>query len=265
MIENILALGAGTMGSQPAFYYAMHGSNVTQFDISEDALAACKQHHRSYVEGFRAAFPDFSDEDIEAGLARISYSSDLASAATDVDFVTESVPEILEIKQQVYADLNRYCPPHTIFTTNTSTLLPSTMAETTGRPDRFLALHYALRMWDAPLAEVMKHPGTDDAVFQEVVEFVESCKLVPIKLEIEQPGYIINSLLVPWLFSALSLVVNGISTYQDVDRTWMISGLGMHIGPIGVIDMVGFEVARNVHRLKAAAEPAPTPTSANRT
>ena len=54
MIENILALGAGTMGSQPAFYYAMHGFNVTQFDISEDALAACKQHHRSYVEGFSA-------------------------------------------------------------------------------------------------------------------------------------------------------------------------------------------------------------------
>jgi 3-hydroxybutyryl-CoA dehydrogenase len=133
MIKNVLALGAGAMGSQPGFYYAMAGFNVTQFDISEEALAACKAYHRGYVEGFRAAFPAFTDEDIDAGLARISYSADLESAATDIDFVTESVPEVLEIKQQVYADLNRYCPEHTIFATNTSTMPPSAIAPSTGR------------------------------------------------------------------------------------------------------------------------------------
>ena len=254
-IDNVLALGAGVMGSQPSLYYAMHGYKVTQYDISEDALAACMEHHRSYVAPFREAFPAFTDEDIEAGLARISYSSDLEAAARDADFVTESVPEVLEIKRQIYAELDRYCPAHTIFTTNTSTMLPSAMAAATGRPGQFLAVHYALGMWESPLAEVMKHPGTDDAVFQAVVQFVESCKLVPIKLEQEQPGYIINSLLVPWLSSALSLVVNGISSYQDVDRTWMLCGQGMLMGPIGVIDKVGFEVTRNIHRLMAAAEP----------
>ncbi|NCF16928.1 MAG: 3-hydroxyacyl-CoA dehydrogenase [Haliea sp.] len=254
-IQNILALGCGTMGSQPGFYYAMHGFNVTQFDISEEALAACKAYHRRYVEPFRAAFPSFTDEDIDAGLARISYSSDLEVAARDIDFVTESVPEVLEIKQQVYADLNRYCPAHTIFATNTSTMAPSAMVESTGRPERFLAVHYAVGMWDSPIAEVMKHPGTDDAVFQEVVEFVQSSKLVPIKIEIEQPGYIINSLLVPWLSAGLSLVVNGVSSHQDVDRTWMICAQGMRMGPIGVIDQVGFEVSCNIHRLKAAEEP----------
>ena len=98
-IQNILALGGGTMGSQPGFYYAMHGFNVTQFDISEEALAACKAYHRRYVEPFRAAFPSFTDQDIEAGLARISYSSELEVAARDIDFVTESVPEVLEMPQ----------------------------------------------------------------------------------------------------------------------------------------------------------------------
>ena len=255
MIKNVLALGAGAMGSQPGFYYAMAGFNVTQFDISEEALAACKAHHRGYVEGFRAAFPAFTDEDIDAGLARISYSTDLESAAKDIDFVTESVPEVLEIKQQVYADLNRYCPEHTIFATNTSTMPPSAIAPSTGRPERFLAVHYAMGMWDSPIAEVMKHPGTDDEVFQQVVQFVQASNLVPIKLEIEQPGYIINTLLVPWLTAGLSLVVNGISSHQDVDRTWMLCGQGMRMGPIGVLDQVGFDVSRNVNRMLAAAEP----------
>jgi 3-hydroxybutyryl-CoA dehydrogenase len=255
MINRVLAVGAGTMGSHASFYYAMHGRNVILYDVSEESLAACKEYHRVYVEPFRQAFPLFTDEDIEAGLARISYSSDLASAASEADFVTESVPEVLEIKQQVYAELNRLCPEHTIFSTNTSTLPPSSFAEFTGRPERFLAVHYAMGMWNAPLAEVMKHPGTDDGVFREVVDFVQGSNLVPIKIEIEQPGYIINTLLVPWLNAGLSLVVNGISTYQDVDRTWMICAQGMPMGPLGVMDMVGFEVSRNVNRLLAQAEP----------
>jgi 3-hydroxybutyryl-CoA dehydrogenase len=255
MINKVLALGAGTMGSQASFYYAMHGRDVTQYDVSEEALTACREYHRAYVEPFRQAFPAFTDEDIEAGLARISYNSDLASAASDADIVTESVPEVLEVKQQVYAELNQHCPEHTIFTTNTSTLPPSAFAEFTGRPDRFLAVHYAMGMWDSPLAEVMKHPGTDDGVFQEVVDFVQGSNLIPIKIEVEQPGYIINSLLVPWLNAAFALVVNGVSSHQDVDKTWMICAQGMRVGPLGIADQVGFEVSRNIQRLQAAANP----------
>jgi 3-hydroxyacyl-CoA dehydrogenase len=254
-INNLMALGAGVMGSQVSFYHAMRGANVTQFDISEEALAACKEYHCGYVDAFRAVNPSFTDADIEAGLARINYSSDLEAAAQNADLVIESVPEVLEIKQKVYADLDRFCPPHTIFTTNTSTLRPSAIAPSTGRPERFLALHYSNGIWNAPIAEVMKHPGTDDTVFQEIVGFAQASELVPIKLEKEQPGYIINSLLVPWLVAGLSLVVNGISSHQDVDKTWMICSRGMQTGPMGVLDQVGFEVARNVFRLQAAAEP----------
>ena len=119
MIKIVLAVGAGTMGSQARFYYAMHGREVIQYDVSEESLAACKEYHQAYVEPFRQAFPSFTDEDIAAGLSRIQYSADLASAAKEADFVTESGPEVLEIKQQIYAELNRHCPEHTIFSTNT--------------------------------------------------------------------------------------------------------------------------------------------------
>ena len=109
-IRNILAVGGGVMGSQPGFYYAMNGYDVVQYDISQEALATCREYHQVYVEPFRAAFPAVTDEQIEAGLARIRYSSDLAEAAKDADLVTESVPEVLELKRQVWADLHRYCP-----------------------------------------------------------------------------------------------------------------------------------------------------------
>lgn len=254
-IKNVLALGAGAMGSQVSFYYAMQGFNVTQFDISDEALEACKQYHLDYAADYRSVRLDVTEEEIEAGLARITYSSNLAAAAKDADLVTESVPEVLDIKQQIYTELGRLCPEHTIFTTNTSTMLPSDMAEFTGRPERFLGLHYAMGIWHSPIAEVMKHPGTDSAIFQEVVAFVEAANLVPIKMEKEQPGYIINSLLVPWLTAGLSLVVNGISTYQDVDKTWMICGQGMRMGPLAILDKLGFEVCRNVQRLLAQADP----------
>lgn len=254
-IENVLVLGAGTMGGQVGFYNAMYGFNITQYDISDEALTTCKEQHRSYVDEFRAARPSMTDDDIQAGLARISYSTDLEAAAKNADLVSESVPEVLEIKQQIYADLDRFCPAHTIFTTNTSTMMPSAIAESTGRPERFLALHYANPIWQAPIAEVMKHPGTDQQHFEAVVAFAEACSLVPIRMEKEQPGYIINSLLVPWATAALSLVVNGVSTYQDVDRVWMLCTPGMNRGPMGVLDQVGFEVCRNIHHLLAAAEP----------
>jgi 3-hydroxybutyryl-CoA dehydrogenase len=243
------------MGSQVSFYYAMQGFNVTQFDISDEALETCKQYHRDYAADYRSVRPAVTEEELEAGLASITYSSDLAAAAKDADLVTESVPEVLDIKQQIYTELGRLCPAHTIFTTNTSTMLPSDMAEFTGRPERFLALHYAMGIWHSPIAEVMKHPGTDSDIFQEVVAFVEAANLVPIKMEKEQPGYIINSLLVPWVTAGLSLVVNGISTYQDVDKTWMICGQGMRMGPLAILDKLGFEVCRNVQRLLAEADP----------
>lgn len=254
-IKKILAVGAGTMGSQASFYYAMNGFDVTQYDLDADALVACKQHHKAYVDAYRLARPSVTDEDIQAGLERICYSSDLAEACRDVDLVTESVPEVLDIKQMVYTELARFCPAHTIFTTNTSTLPPSAIAPFTGRPGRFLALHYAMGIWNAPVAEVMKHPGTEDSIFLQVVDFVESAKLVPIKLEKEQPGYVVNTLLVPWLNAGLYLVVNDICSHQDVDKTWMLCSGGMPMGPMGVLDQVGFGVARNINRLLAAAEP----------
>jgi 3-hydroxybutyryl-CoA dehydrogenase len=142
-------------------------------------------------------------------------------------------------------------------------MLPSDFAKDTGRPEKFLALHFANPIWEANIGEVMGHSGTSPEVFNRVIKFAEQIGMIPIPIHKEQNGYIINSLLIPWLNAAGDLLVNEVTEYQNVDKTWMIS-TGMAMGPFGVIDMVGIdtlfkvekhwgEILNDPERLKRAA------------
>lgn len=251
-IKKVVVVGTGTMGGQIGFQCAVSGFQTVMCDINEASLDGCRSSHRRFAEVF-VAKRGSSQEVVDAAVARLSYTDDLAQACRDADLVSESVPEDPEIKRAVYAQLNRCCPDHTILTTNTSTLLPSQFAESTGRPDRFLALHFANPVWDANIGEVMPHPGTDPEVFERVLEFVAEIGMVPIRLEKEQNGYIINSLLMPLLIAAQGLITNDVATHEDVDRTWMIS-TKMPVGPFGIMDLIGLETIFNVVRYWAETD-----------
>ena len=243
-IKKVLVVGSGTLGQQIGFQCATHGFETIMYDRSQDSLDACRESHRQYAELFTGQRGK-SKAEVDAALARLSYTTDLEAAARDADLVSESVPEDPDIKRQVYAALHQSCPATTIFTTNTSTLLPSQMADATGRPDRFLALHFANEIWERNIAEIMGHPGTDPEIYELVVSFAKAIGMVPIRLDVEQNGYVINSLLVPWLMAAQALVTNGVASAEDVDRTWMIAAK-MSLGPFGTMDMIGLETAYNV-------------------
>ena len=133
--------------------------------------------------------------------------TDLPAAVRDADLISESVPESMAIKESFWREASEHAPAHTVFTTNSSTLAPSALVGFVDRPERFLALHFAIGVWDANIGEVMGHPGTDPAVFEGVLTFAEEIGLVPIPIRKEQEGYIINSLLVPWCTAALDLLV----------------------------------------------------------
>ena len=201
-IKKVLVVGSGTLGQQIGFQCAMHGFDVVMYDVKQETLDACRAIQREYGELFRSR--GRSKAEVDAALARISYTLDLEEAGRDADLVSESVPENPDIKRKVYPLLHAACPPKTIFTTNTSTLLPSQIADATGRPERFLALHFANEIWDRNIGEVMGHAGTDREIFEIVVKFAKAIGMVPIRVEKEQNGYIINSLLVPWLMAAQS-------------------------------------------------------------
>jgi 3-hydroxyacyl-CoA dehydrogenase len=242
-IKKVLIVGSGTLGQQIGFQCATHGLDATMYDLREESLDACRLSHRALAEMFIAQRGK-SKAEMDAALARISYTTDLEAACRDVDLISESVPENPKIKEQVYGSLNKYCPAHTIFTTNTSTLLPSQFAEATGRPARFLALHFANEIWERNAAEVMGHPGTDPEIYDRVVKFAKAIGMVPILLAKEQNGYVMNSLSIPWMMSGLALIANDVSSAEDIDKTWMICLKSL--GPCALMDIVGLETMYHV-------------------
>ena len=140
----------------------------------------------------------------------------MEEAVKDADLISESIPEDVEIKKSFYKKLAEVAPEKTIFTTNSSTTLPSDYAKETGRPGKFVALHFANGIWDANVGEVMGHPDTDPEIFDRVVEFAREMGMVPIPIQKEQNGYVLNSLLAPLLSAATNLLVNDVA---DIDST----------------------------------------------
>jgi 3-hydroxyacyl-CoA dehydrogenase len=250
---KITTAGAGTMGSQVAWQMAFHGKHVTVYDAIPAGLEKGKTFHRQYAEHFikhRGA----TRTQIDDTVGRLTYTTDLAAAVSDADLISESVPESLPIKESFWREASRHAPARTVFTTNTSTLPPSALAGFVDRPQKFLALHFAIGVWDANIGEVMGHPGTDPIVFERLLTFAEEIGLVPIPIRTEQNGYIINSLIVPWCTAALDLLVRGVSDVQSIDRTWMIT-LQSGVGPCGMMDRMGLGVVYHVAKLIGETTP----------
>lgn len=249
--KNITVAGSGVLGSQIAYQTAFKGFNVSVYDINDEALGKAKERISKLKEYYKADL-NASDADLDAAFERISYDSDLAKAVENADLVIEAIPEVVSIKTAFYEKLGEVAPSKTIFATNSSTLLPSQFADATGRPEKFLALHFANEIWKNNTAEVMKHPGTDEAVFNDVIEFAKAIGMVALPLHKEQPGYILNSLLVPFLDAAQSLLAKEIADAETIDKTWMI-GTGAPLGPFAILDVVGVTTAYNIVSAKAQA------------
>ncbi len=246
-IKNVTIAGAGTLGSQIAWQTAFKGFNVTVYDAFDKGLERGKKFHQQFSKLFMAT-RGVSQKKIDETFARLSYTTNLAEAVKDADLISESIPEYLEVKKAFYVELSKLAPEKTIFTTNSSTLLPSQYAEETGRPEKFLALHFANWIWDANIGEIMGHAKTDSNYFDKVVEFSKEIGMVPIPIYKEQHGYVINSLLGPLLSAAGDLLVNEVADFETIDKTWMITS-GTKMGPCAIMDMIGLETVYNVEKL----------------
>ncbi|WP_063049351.1 3-hydroxyacyl-CoA dehydrogenase [Nocardia arthritidis] len=244
-IRKVTVLGTGVLGSQIAFQTAFRGFEVTAYDIDDKALAAARERLDKLAALYREQVPGGGDGKAEQSAGDITLSSDLARAVQDADLVIEAIPEVLSIKQQTYEELGRVAPERTIFATNSSTLLPSAMKDFTGRPDRFLALHFANQVWHFNTAEIMGTTDTDPKVYQAVVDFASKIGMVPIEIHKEKAGYVLNSLLVPLLNAGMSLAAGGYADPEAVDKTWQI-GTGAPAGPFRILDIIGLTTPYNI-------------------
>ncbi len=242
-IRRVLILGAGTMGQQIGLQCAMHGYNVVYYDISQEILDKSLKRIEK-LGSWYASIGRLTDEQLKQSLARISATTDPTEAASEADIINESVPENPEIKAKVFAQFNVLCPEHTIFTTNTSMLIPSMIADATGRPDRFAALHFH-DLRSTNVVDVMPHPGTSDEATDLIRKFAKSIGLIVITLKRENHGYVFNTMLGDLFMSALKLASRNVAAVEDIDRAWMGVTL-MPMGPFGIMDQVGLNTVWHI-------------------
>ncbi len=269
-MKRIVVAGGGVLGSQIAFQAAYCGCDVTIWLRSEGSIGRTlpKLEHlkKTYLETidamsgaegktpqlWAAGIADADDFDpavckarVEQAAASIRTELDMAKAVEDAELVIESMAENAGDKIAFYKRLAPLLPPQTILVTNSSTLLPSKFAKYTGRAEKYLALHFANSIWRNNTAEIMAQPKTSQASFDAVMAFAEQIRMLPLPVRKEKSGYLLNSMLVPMLFSAMDLYVNGISDPQSIDLAWT-RGTGAPKGPFRILDTVGLTTAHNI-------------------
>ena len=285
MAKKVVIAGGGVLGTQIGLICAYHGFDTTFWLRSESSIGRTtpKINRYSglmledlakakavigtpmgafvYPKGLIADWKNCTAEKIDELMAcakqrfdeYIHIELDMAKAVAGADIVIESMAENPQAKIEVYTAMKDLLDEKTILCTNSSTLLPSMFAEYTGRPEKYCALHFANTIWKNNTAEIMGHPGTDPDVYNEVVKFAGEIGMVPLQLHKEQPGYILNSMLVPFLSAAQALWANGVSDPETIDLTWQLA-TGAPAGPFKILDVVGLETAYNINQMRPAAQ-----------
>lgn len=272
-LKNVVVAGGGVLGSQIAFQAAYCGFNVTIWLRSQGSIGRTqpKLDHLKEVyeetickmatpEGktpsvWARGISDFDSFDkneclkkVEKAYENVKLELDMKKAVEDADLIIESMAENPEDKIAFYQKLAPLLPEKTIIVTNSSTLLPSKFAKYTGRADKYLSLHFANSIWKNNTAEIMSQAKTDKKYFDAIMKFAEDIRMIPLPVLKEKSGYLLNSMLVPLLFSGMDLYVNGISDPESIDKAWVL-GTGAPKGPFQILDTVGITTAYNIVKM----------------
>mgnify|MGYP001190351142 CR=1 FL=1 len=279
--NKVVVLGGGVLGTQIALMSAYTGHETFIWVRSEGSIERTNpkvERFRKlmikdledskdlldnpmgkflYPKGLIRNWDGISEEDIDILIEEakknlvdnITITTDLDASLDNADIIIEALAENPEIKISNYENIADKMDEKTILCTTSSILLLFNFAESTERPSKYLALHFANEIWKHNTAEVMGHEGTDKEVYDAVVRFAEEINMVPIKLYKEQEGYVLNSLLVPLLDAAQNLWGKGVADPETIDMTWRLA-TGAPAGPFQIIDVVGLETVYNILSMK---------------
>jgi 3-hydroxybutyryl-CoA dehydrogenase len=242
-IKNITIIGSGTLGSRIGLQAAISGYQVAFYDVNGPILDHAKQvMDKITLQLIKSNL--ITEAKRHEAFNRIRFTTDMHNALFDCDFISESVTEELSIKEKVWKEIGELSPVKTIFTTNTSYLLPSQLATISGRPEKFCAFHFH-DVFYARVVDIMPHPTTDPALILQLHELGKTLNQVPVVVKRESPGYIFNFMLMALLDAAGRLNTNDIASIEDIDRSWMVN-FHMPTGPFGIIDNIGLDTAWHV-------------------
>ncbi len=242
-IHNILILGSGTLGLRIGLACALNNYKVTIYDIDEKVFASAKKIQANLLKVLVKA-QTYTQKQADTAVQNIHFTTDAKDASKDIDLVSESVTENIDIKKKVWQQFGKLCPPKTIFTTNTSSLLPSLYAEDTGRPNLFCAFHFH-DVFYANVVDIMPNPKTEDWIIPLLQNLGKSIQQTPVVVKKESPAYIFNAMLIALIGAAGALVTYDVASIEDVDRSWM-GNFKMTRGPFGIIDEIGLDTAWHV-------------------
>jgi 3-hydroxybutyryl-CoA dehydrogenase len=246
-IKNVLVLGTGNMGPGIALLFARAFYSVTMWGPT-------KRDRKDGIYNFKRNVDDMVQEGfLENSLAdeinsRITVTTDLKDAAGDAHLIVEAIPEQLELKQQMFAKLEELCSSHTIFASNTSTLLPSALSHKMSHKERLLVAHFWNPAYLAPLVEVCGSPCTSKEVIDTTMIILRKIGKEPVLIRKEILGFIGNRIMHAMNREALALIGNGVCTPEDIDKV-VLSSFGprfANLGPMEYLDFVGLDLIKSI-------------------
>ena len=248
-------VGGGFMGSQIATQAALHGIEVRLQDVSAEQLEKSMTANRGHLQR-RVDKGRLTPADLEAALARVRTTTCLAEAVRDAEVVIEAVVEDLDVKRQVFSELDELAPPEAVLASNSSTMVISKLAGATGRPDRCANMHFFSPVLVMELCEVVMGPQTSEATAERCLALVREMGRTPVLVRKEIDGFIVNRILHAATQEAYRLLDGGVAEFQDID-TAVEKGLNWPMGPFRLGDFTGLDVTYNarLHIYRTTGDP----------
>ena len=241
-IKTIAVLGAGQMGNGITQVAACAGYNVTMVDIEQAyvdrGLATIEKSLAKLVSKER-----MTQEDADAARARITTAID-RQACADCDLVVEAVPEILSLKQEIFAELDQICKPETILASNTSSISISTIAEATNRPEQVIGMHFMNPVPIMKLVEIINGKQTSEATNAAVIEASATMGKTALSCN-DAPGFVSNRILCPMLNEAILTLQEGVAEPEAIDGIMKL-GMNHPIGPLALSDLIGLDTVLHI-------------------
>lgn len=237
-IRHIAVIGSGTMGRGIAYTAALAGFHVVLQDISIEALEKARQYIISeMIKSVEKGF--ITGQQQEQALQHLSYTTDLTEAAMSADFVIEAALEIMEVKIDIFKQLDAYVPKHTILATNTSTMSPTEIAAATSRPDQCIAMHFFNPVHKMKLVEMIRGLDTSDATVETTRQVAEKMGKETVEVN-EFPGFVTSRMNCLIGNEAMNMLMEGVASVEDIDKALKL-GLNHPMGPLALADLVGLD------------------------
>ena len=242
-IVTLAIVGAGTMGSRIACRCVLAGLDTFLYDNDASALEKAVDHIYDWLAA-KVHRGELLEKDIEAANAKLHACKTLKDCVGGADLIIETVPEDLELKRSVFREIDALALPGALIATNSSSLPCTRLAAVTQRPQKVFNINFSDPLQDH-LVEIMKGSCTDEQTLSAGIQFIRKLEAVPIVTRKEIMGFSFNRIWRAVKRESLYLIDNGYSTYEEIDRAWMLE-FGTAIGPFGIMDEIGLDVVRDI-------------------